>query len=113
MRKMALCAGVVALALNGGVAAAQTATDTTTTQTTAAPAPAPIAPPPVGTLSSTHEHREVDAYGNQVVSKSTTYRDGSGVAQDTRTTTTTAAPPPPPVTTSTTTERTTSGPPPQ
>jgi hypothetical protein len=118
-----LRAGVAVLALYGGVAAAQTATETTTTQSTTAPgyapapayAPAPVgapvAAPPVGTLSSTRTTRAVDAYGNQVNSRQTTYRNANGVAEDSRTVTTTApALPPPPVTTTTTTESTSSGP---
>jgi hypothetical protein len=65
-----------------------------------------------GTLSSTRTTRAVDAYGNQVVSRQTTYRNSNGVAEDRSTTTTTVpvAPPPPPVTTTTTTEQTTTGP---
>jgi hypothetical protein len=121
--KSFLRAGIAALALTSGVALAQTATETTTTQTTAVPAvpppplvvqqpiPAPL-PPPAGTLSSTRETRTVDAYGNPVVSRGSTYRDSTGVAQDSQTTTTTVpvAPPPPPVTTTTTTQTTNTGP---
>jgi hypothetical protein len=108
-----LCTSVALLALSFGVAAAQTATDSTTTQSTtmAPPLPAPaVAPPPPETLSTTHVHRAVDAYGNQVYSKSTTYRDPNGYARDTQTTTRTAMPPPP-VTTTTTTQSESSGPP--
>jgi hypothetical protein len=102
-----LFAAVTALTLGGGAAMAQTATDTTTTQTNMSQ-PDPAAPP-AGTLSTTHVQKAQDAYGNSVDSKSTSYRDSTGVAQDSSTTTKTmAAPPPPPVssTTSTTTETT-------
>jgi hypothetical protein len=117
--KSILRAGVAVLSLYGGVALAQTATETTTTQSTTVPAvpppagyvPAPAAPP-VGTLSSTRETHAVDAYGNQVVQRQSTYRNTNGVAEDSRTTTTTvpAMPAPPPVTTTTTTQTTSSGP---
>ena len=79
-------------------------------QTTDAAPPA-IAPPPIGTLSTTQEHHAVDANGNRVDATSTTYRNSQGVAQDRQTTSTVvAAPPPPPpqaTTTTTTTESTT------
>ncbi len=113
-----LRASVAMLALYSGAAMAQSATETTTTQTTvpAAPpppgyVPAPV-PPPVGTLSSTRETHAVDAYGNQVVQRQSTYRNSNGVAEDSRTTTTTVpvVPPPPPVTTTTTTQTTSTGP---
>ena len=76
-----------------------------------APPPPPVAvAPPVGTLSSTRTTHAVDAYGNQVDQKSTSYRNENGVAQDTQTTTTSvpAPPPPPPVSTTTTTTESTS-----
>ncbi len=110
-----LHAGIAALALYGGVVAAQTASETTTTQSTtyptapypapAVPPPAPLVAPPPGTLATIHTTRSVDAYGNEVDHQKTTYQNGQGVAQDTRTVTTTvpAPPPPPPVTTTTTT----------
>ena len=107
--KTTLFAAVTALALTGGVAMAQTATDTTTTtQSATAPEPAPVS----GTLSTTRTHDAVDAYGNRVDSKQSTYRNTNGVAEDTRTTTQTMAPPPPPVssTTSTSTSETTDAP---
>ena len=50
-------------------------------------------------------HASQDAYGNQVNSQSTTYRNSDGVAQDSTTTTRTV--PPPVVSSSTTTETTT------
>lgn len=98
----------VALATIGGNAFAQTSESTTTTSTMAPPGamtpPPPPMAPPVGTLSTTRETHAVDAYGNQVDSKATTYRDAQGVAQDSQTTTTQVpAPPPPPVSTTTTT----------
>ncbi len=105
-----LFAAVTALSLTSGVALAQTATDTTTTTQTAAPEP--VAPAP-GALSTTRTHEAVDAYGNRVDSKSTTYRDSQGVASDSHTTTQTVAPPPPPPvssTTSTSTSETTDAP---
>jgi hypothetical protein len=120
-----LRAGVAALAIYGGVAAAQTATESTTTQSTtypavpppaypAVPPPAPLAPPAPGTVATTNTSRSVDAYGNEVDQQRTTYRDSQGVAQDSRTVTTVApaVPPPPPVTTTTTTttQQTTDGP---
>ncbi len=110
-----LRATAAALALYGGVVAAQTASETTTTQSTTYPAPAypapavpppvPLAAPPPGTLATTHTIRSVDSYGNETYQQRTTYQNGQGVAQDTRTVTTTvpAPPPPPPVTTTTTT----------
>jgi hypothetical protein len=109
--KTTLFAAVTALALTGGVAMAQTATDTTTTtQSATAPEPAPVS----GTLSTTRTHDAVDAYGNRVDSKQSTYRNTNGVAEDTRTTTQTMAPPPPPPpvssTTSTSTSETTDAP---
>jgi hypothetical protein len=117
--KSILRAGVTVISLYSGAVLAQTATETTTTQSTTVPAvpppsgyvPAPVAPP-VGTLSSTRETHAVDAYGNQVVQRQSTYRNSNGVAEDSRTTTTTvpAVPPPPPVTTTTTTETTSTGP---
>jgi hypothetical protein len=71
-----------------------------------------VIPPPAGTLSSTRETHAVDAYGNQVDSRQSTYRDSNGVAQDSQTTTTNAPPlpPPPPVSTTTTTETTSTEP---
>jgi hypothetical protein len=110
--KYLLRAGVAALALNCGVAMAQSATETTTTQYTAPvpPPPLPQAPvpqPPPGTLATTHTTRSVDAYGNEVDSQRTTYRTPGGVAQDSRTVTTTVPAPPPPVTTTTTTTQST------
>ena len=109
--KTTLFAAVTALALTGGVAMAQTATDTTTTtQSATAPEPAPVS----GTLSTTRTHDAVDAYGNRVDSKQSTYSNTNGVAEDTRTTTQTMAPPPPPPpvssTTSTSTSETTDAP---
>ncbi|HTZ69226.1 MAG TPA: hypothetical protein VMB71_01110 [Acetobacteraceae bacterium] len=106
-------AGIAALLVTSGSALAQSETETTTTTTgpaVVAP-PAPVPPPPVGTLAQERTTRSVDAYGNQVVSRQTTYRDPTGVARDTQTTTTTPAiPPPPATTTTTTTESTTTGP---
>ena len=107
--RILLGAAAVALALSSGVATAQTATDTTS-QTTTTMAPPPVTPPPPGTLATEHESRRVDAYGNQTDSKSTSYRDSNGVAEDTKTTTTMAPPPPPPTTTTTTTESTSTEP---
>ena len=112
-----LRAGVAVLSLYSGLAMAQSATETTTTQSTTVPAvppayvPATVAPP-AGTLSTTRETHAVDAYGNQVVQRQSTYRNSNGVAEDSRTMTTTvpAVPPPPPVTTTTTTQTTSSGP---
>jgi hypothetical protein len=108
--KALLHAGLAALALYGGIAAAQTASETTTTQSTTYPAPpypaapAPLVAPPPGTLATIHTTRSVDAYGNEVDQQKATYRNSQGVAQDTRTVTTTVpAPPPPPLTTTTTT----------
>jgi len=102
----------VAFTLYSGVTLAQTAVDTTTTQTTApAYVPPVVAAPAVpGAVSSTRTTRSVDAYGNQTSSKSTSYRDSQGVAEDQTTTRTTVAapPPPPPMTTTTTTTETTS-----
>ena len=101
-----------ALVAASGTALAQTSESTTTTSTMAPPGmmSAPPAPgaPPVGTLSTTRETHAVDAYGNQVDSKSTSYRNAQGVAQDSQTTTTQVPPPPPPpVSTSTSTTTTT------
>jgi hypothetical protein len=110
--KTLLKAGI-ALSLMSGVAVAQTTYSTTTTEAPAvvvAPAPAPVVvAPPSGVLSTTRTTRATDAYGNQVNSQSTTYRNTNGVAQDSTTTTRTAAPPPPPpaMATTTTTETTT------
>ena len=104
------------LTLASAGAMAQSSYSTTTTQTTGVP-PAVVTqpvPPGVGTLSTTRETHAADAYGNQTSSRSTSYRDAQGVAEDRQTTTTTVAappPPPPPVTTTTTTtESTTTGP---
>jgi hypothetical protein len=99
-----LLAAVTALTLASGAAMAQTATDTTTTSQTVAPEPVTPAP---GALSTTRTHDAVDAYGNRVDSKSTTYRDSQGVASDSHTTTQTVAPPPPPPVSSTTSTSTT------
>ncbi len=79
----------------GGAMAQTTYSQTTTTQSTTAPLvmkPAPIAPPPDGVLATERTQRAVDAYGNQTVSKESTYRDESGVARDTQSTTTTVPP---------------------
>jgi len=107
--KTLLLAGVAALALNAGAAIAQTTESTTSQSTTTAPDPGA---PPAGTLSTTRDTHAVDAYGNQVDQKATSYRNSNGVADDSTTTTTAmpAPPPPPPVTTSTTTTDTTTGP---
>jgi hypothetical protein len=86
---------------------AQTATDTTTTsQTTVVQPPAPppptlVTPPPPpvpgeGSMATEKTVTGVDAYGNKIYSKSTTYRDGEGVATDSRTVKTIVPPPPPP-----------------
>ncbi len=98
--------------LYGGAGAAQTETETTTTQSTtvpALPAPSPLVAPAPGTLATVHTSRSVDAYGNEVDQQKTTYRNGQGVAEDTRTVTRTipASPPPATTTTTTTTEETT------
>jgi hypothetical protein len=104
-----LRAGAVAMALYGGVAAAQTETETTTMQSTTVPAvpqpavPPPLVAPPPGTLATVHTSRTVDAYGNEVDQQKTTYQNSQGVAQDTRTVTRTM-PAPPPVSTTTTTK---------
>ncbi len=105
---------ILALALTTASfsAFAQSSESTTTTSTVAPPgamsAPPPPMAPPAGTLSTTRETHAVDAYGNQVDSKATSYRDAQGVAQDSQTTTTRVpAPPPPPVSTSTSTTTTT------
>lgn len=77
------------------------------------PPPPAYATPPVGTLSSTRTLHAVDANGNEVDQKATSYRNDNGVAQDTQTTTRTLPappPPPPPVTTTTTTESSTTMP---
>jgi hypothetical protein len=94
-----------------GAAAAQSYQDTQP------PAPVPSeaapVPPPPGTLSTTHQVQAVDAYGNRYDKTSTTYRNSSGVAQDSTTTRTiVAAPPPPPPSyrSSTTTTTTTTAP---
>jgi hypothetical protein len=115
--KHAIPAAFAAAALAAGAAYAQTTTTSTTTQVYTPPAyvaqvtPAPVAPPE-GTLSTTRETHSEDAYGDQRYSKTTTYRNSNGVAQDSKTVTTTVpAPPPPPVsTTTTTTESTTTEP---
>lgn len=108
-------AGAATLALFSFSAAAQTSTETTTTRSTTLPGamapqavPAPVpALPPDGSLS-TRTTQGVDAYGNRVYSKSTTYRDSQGVATDRQSTTVTPPPPmPPPATTSTSTSTTT------
>ena len=104
--------GIAALSLISTASMAQTTYDSTATQTTVAPGATPVAPP-VGTLSTTRETHAQDAYGNQSNSRSTSYRDSQGVAEDRQTTTTTVAappPPPPPVTTTTTTTESTTGP---
>ena len=107
---------VTALCLLCGVAVAQPAYQSTTTQSTYAAPPVAVPPPaspPVGTLSTTRESHAVDAYVNQTSSRSTSYRDSQGVAEDRQTTTTTVAPPPPPpppTTTTTTTPESTTGP---
>ena len=110
--KAILYAGLAALVLTSGQAFAQATYDSTTTTQTAPAVPPPIPAPPQGTLSTTREHHAVDAYGNQTDSKSTTYRNEQGVAEDSATTTTTTPPPPPPpVSTTTTTTSTTTTPP--
>ncbi len=112
MRK-SLGIGVTALALASFgasfTASAQSAMETTTSQTTTVPAS--VAPPPVGTLSTTRETHAQDAYGNETTSKSTSYRNSQGVAEDRQTTTRTIVPlPPPTATTTTTTTESTTGP---
>jgi hypothetical protein len=107
MARYFLLVSVMALAVNGGAVFAQPAVDTTTTTQSTTIAP-PIAPPPAGTLATTHEHIAVDGNGNATESKTKTYRETNGYAQDRSTTTIT--PPPPMVTTTTQTETTTSGP---
>ena len=90
--------------LAAGGASAQVASETTTTQTTAMPAPV------AGTLSTTRETHAVDAYGNRVDSKATSFSNGAGVTHDSTVTTTNVAPPPPPlppVTTTTSSSSTT------
>jgi hypothetical protein len=103
--------GIALLSLISTASMAQTTYDSTATQSTVTPGATPAAPP-VGTLSTTRETHAQDAYGNQSSSRSTTYRDSQGVAEDRQTTTTTVAapPPPPPVTTTTTTTESTTGP---
>lgn len=106
MKTILTCAAV--LALSTGAAFAQTASsESTTTTTYPAPPPLPpvVQPPPVGTLSTTHTEHSVDAYGNQIDQKRTTYRNDQGVAEDSQTTRTIV--PPPPVSTTTTTTNTT------
>ena len=75
------------LALSAGVAAAQ--------------APVP------GTLATSRETHAVDAYGNRVDSKATSYSNGANVTRDSTVTTTRVTPPPPPVTTTTSSSTTT------
>ncbi len=81
------------LALSAGAASAQTAAS-------------PMAPVP-GTLATSHETHAVDAYGNRVDSKATTFSNGAAVTRDSTVTTTNVAPPPPPVTTTTSSSTTT------
>lgn len=111
-------AGAIALTLIGSAAYAQTTTETTTSQYSQTPAPmppaaAPVAPP-MGTLSTTREQHAVDAYGDRSDSRSTSYRDSTGVAEQSESRTVTAPPPPPPpppmTTTTTTTESSTTEP---
>jgi hypothetical protein len=109
--KQGLTVLAVALALSGGVAAAQTS-ETTTTQSTVAqpmlaPVPAPLVPVP-GTVQTSRESHAIDAYGNRTDSSTSSYRSVDGVARESQTTTTQVpVAPMPPVTTSTTTTRTT------
>jgi hypothetical protein len=103
-----ILAGATALVLLSSAAMAQTATDTTTSsQTTVVQPPAPpppaamVTPPPPpapgeGSMATERTVTGVDAYGNKIYSKSTTYRDSDGVATDSRTVKTIAPPPPPP-----------------
>ena len=100
----AFLAGLATMTLVSGAAFAQTATESTTTTQESAPA---IPAPAPGVLSTTHESHAQDAYGDTKDSKSTSYRDSSGVARDSQTTTTTASPPPPPPPVSTSTSTTT------
>jgi hypothetical protein len=91
--------GIAVLALTSAAAFAQT--DAPTPLAPPVP-PAPLTPPPGGTLATVRTDRAVDANGNMIVQKQSTYRDPNGVAQDSTTTQVTRAPAPPPVTTTTT-----------
>ncbi len=80
------------LALTVGAASAQTTSSQTSTSTTVTPAVPPVSllvPPPIGTLSTTHTSKTINADGSQIDSKSSTYRNTNGVAEDSATTTTT------------------------
>jgi hypothetical protein len=101
-----LLLGPALLAIVSGAAMAQSSSETTTTQQTGQ---APVAPAP-GTLSSTRTAHSQDSNGDTNDSKSTSYRDSTGVAKQSESVTRTAAPPPPPVTSTTTSTQSTTSP---
>lgn len=78
-----LVASAVVLALSAGVAAAQTTSSEITTTSTPV-----IVAPPDGTLSVTRTQRTINPDGSQINSNETTYRNNSGVADETVTKTT-------------------------
>ncbi len=87
-----LLASAAMLAIGTGIATAQTTTSQTTTTVSPAPAMPIIVPPPVGTLSTTRTKRVLRSDGSQTDSRQTTYRNTTGVANDTLTQTTTYPP---------------------
>jgi hypothetical protein len=82
-----LLASAAALVMTMGAAMAQTSS----TQSTTTTIPSVVAPP-LGTLSTTHTQSNTGSDGTQTDSKSTTYRNSNGVANDSTTSTTTYPP---------------------
>jgi len=89
-KHLSLAAAVLALTV--GAAAAQSSSSSSSTTTTTQPPVSLVVPPPIGTLSTEHTSQTVNPDGSQSSSKSTTYRNTEGVANDsvTRSTTTPA-----------------------
>ncbi len=92
MNKLLMVGAAMFLMATGAAMAQSTTSQTTTTVTPSVPAPPP------GTFSESRSQKTIGPDGTQTRSNETTYRDGSGVANDSVSRTTTY-PPPPSVTT--------------
>jgi hypothetical protein len=99
-RPFSLATALLAITI-GGAHGQTTSSQTTTSTTVTPPAVTLIVPPPVGTLSTERTQQTISPDGTRTDSKSSTYRNTNGVANDSVTTTTTQAP----ITTETTTTK--------
>jgi len=82
-----LSVATAALVISAGIATAQTTSSQTTTTTTTPGMPLIVAPP-TGTLSTERTQKTTSPDGTQTDTKSSTYRNTNGVANDSETTTT-------------------------